>query len=65
MTFPRMAATLSGADKIAADKNPQCQLFTPADFGSNSIVAEISGGGATEASAIALLKETIKREAGQ
>jgi hypothetical protein len=135
----KLAATLSGADKIAADKNPQCQLFTPADLsklvgvplepgrdagmgtacqwmaqsgqgytminvvparfhephsgapgfktltdvgtrgfvendggwragaivGANSIVAEISGGGATEASAIALLKETIKRKAGK
>jgi hypothetical protein len=60
-----MAATSSGADKIAADKNPQCQFFTPADLGSDSVVAEISGGGATEASAIALLEETIKRGAGK
>ncbi len=29
----KVAAALSGADKIAADKNPQCQLFTPADLG--------------------------------
>jgi hypothetical protein len=28
----KMAATLSGEDKIAADKNPQCQLFTPAEL---------------------------------
>jgi hypothetical protein len=28
----KMAATLSGADKIAADKNPQCKLFTPAEL---------------------------------
>ena len=135
----KLAATLSGADKIAADKNPQCQLFTPAELtklggiavgpgqdagmgtacqwmaqsghgytminvvparyhephsgapgfrklpdvgtrgfvendggwragaivGTNSIVAEISGGGATDASAIALLKETIKRRAAK
>jgi len=28
----RMAAALTGDDKIAADKNPQCRLFTPADL---------------------------------
>jgi hypothetical protein len=135
----KLAETLSGADKIAADKNPQCQLFTPAELtklagipvgpgrdagmgtacqwmaqsghgytminvlparyhephsgapgfkklpdvgtrgfvendggwragaivGANSVIAEISGTGATEASAIALLKETIKRKAAK
>lgn len=28
----KIAATLSGADKIAADKSPQCKLFTPAEL---------------------------------
>jgi hypothetical protein len=28
----KVAATLSGEDKIAADKNPQCKLFTPAEL---------------------------------
>jgi hypothetical protein len=135
----KMAATLSGDDKIAADKNPQCQLFTPAELtkvvgmplgpgrnaamgtgcqwlalsgdgfamvqvvparyhephsgakgfkklpeigsrgfvendlgwgagaiiGAESIVVSVNGTAANEATAIALLKETIKRKAGK
>ncbi len=135
----KLAATLSGEDKVAADKNPQCQLFTPAELtkivgmplgpgrdaamgtgcqwmarsgsgfamiqvvparyhephsgapgfkklpdigtrgfvendlgwnagaiiGAESIVASVKGEGANEATAIALLKETIKRKAGK
>lgn len=28
----KTAAALSGADKLAAEKNPQCKLFTPAEI---------------------------------
>ena len=28
----KLAAALSGADKAAADKNPQCKLFTPSEL---------------------------------
>jgi hypothetical protein len=28
----KTASMLSGADKLAADKNPQCKLFTPAEL---------------------------------
>jgi hypothetical protein len=135
----KLAATLSGEDKIAADKSPECQLFTPAELtkivgtplgpgrvaamgtgcqwmarsgsgfamiqvvparyhephsgapefkelpdigtrgfvendltwragaiiGAESVNASVDGAGANEATAIALLKETIKRKAGK
>jgi hypothetical protein len=135
----KLAAELTGEDKVAADKNPECQLFTPAELtrivgtplgpgrvaamgtgcqwmarsgsgfamiqvvparyhephsgapgfkklpdvgtrgfvendlgwnagtivGAESIVTKVDGEGANEATAIALLKETIKRKAGK
>jgi hypothetical protein len=135
----KLAATLSGEDKVAADKSPQCQLFTPAELtkvvgmplgpgrvaamgtgcqwmarsgdgfamiqvvparyhephsgapgfkklpdvgsrgfvendlgwnagaiiGAESVVVKVSGDTANEATAIGLLKETIKRTAGK
>jgi hypothetical protein len=138
----KLAATLRGEDKVGASRNPQCQLFTPADLskivgvpfepgrdplgggiscqwrarsadgfvmvtvvdgkyyeahtkapgfktisgsgigtrafvehdngwragalvGSEAVMAEVKGPGESEATAIALLKETIKRKAAK